>query len=1067
MWDVCAEENRYCTASPRVLRFRAVTRDYGDDDPTQANQDVGLAGTMHATPQPAPAPPAQMPQGSGHEARRTMFGMVAPQIGRPAGTPAPTPMATPRPPTSPMQQTTYGTPAPVVTQRPVTPAPPPQQPTPAPPPKHPTGGQVMSGANLAPGTKIDQYELIRELGRGGMGCVYAARDTKLGRRVAMKFLLNASRGVAERFLIEARATAQCQHDNIVIIHEVDEHEGMPYMVLEFLEGAPMHKGGGKLPASRVIELALPVARALEQAHGHGIVHRDLKPDNCFVTNAGQVKVLDFGIAKATGARDAKKVGAMMMDHSGIEDMGLTREGALVGTMPYMCPEQFGMDDVDHRADLWALGVMMFEMLAGKHPIDPLTPQKLITTAANLDEPMPGIRLVAPEVPDALARIVDGCLRKKKAERIATAADLVKLLEDLLPGKRGRQLGEGESPYPGLTAFQESDADRFFGRGRDVTRMVARVRENPLTAVIGPSGVGKSSFIRAGVGPALKQSGEAWDVVTLRPGRHPLAALASVVQSLTTRSGADLASSMQEHDQLLHRLRTEPGYLGTLLRSRARQLQGHILLFVDQFEELYTLVPDADERRAFTAALAGVADDTATPLRVVVSMRADFVDRVAEDPRFMEELQRGMVFLAAPDRAGLREALVSPVEMVGYRYERESMVEDMLTALEGTQGALPLLQFAAAKLWDARDRDRQVLSESSYQAIGGISGALATHADDVLAQMNATAQKLTQKIFQRLVTPERTRAIVELADLHALSPDKTEVARVLDQLVAARLLVVQTRGDAGGGSAEIVHESLIERWPTLQRWLEEDQEDAAFVSQLRTAAKQWETKGKAVGLLWRGEPMEEARRWYQRRPRELPQREQQYLDAVFALARRGTRNKRIGITAAFVVLGAIAAGALVAMVLVRGAQKEAEANAVKAKQEAERATSLMQTTQDALDKAEEKERQRLAAVEKEAAAKSDQQKAEQATEKANAQVAESAEELKRKNDELEGALEDAKKAQEAAEKAQKKAEAESKKAEDASAKLASTNDKLEEKLKAEREAREKAEEKLSKISTKLK
>src|SRR5262249_15135319 len=161
---------------------------------------------------------------------------------------------------------------------------------------------------------------------------------------------------------------------------------------------------------------------------------------------------------------------------------------------------------------------------------------------------------------------------------------------------------------------------FFGRAGDIARMVARVRERPLTAVVGSSGVGKSSFVRAGVAPALKASGERWEVLTLRPGRHPLAALASTVE----RAGVT-------------QLRNEPGYIGFMLRERARSLDGQLLVFVDQFEELYTLVQDAGERRAFTAALLAIADDAAAPLRVVLSMRADFLDRVADDARFTEEL----------------------------------------------------------------------------------------------------------------------------------------------------------------------------------------------------------------------------------------------------------------------------------------------------------------------------------------------------------------------------------------------------------------------------------------------
>ena len=339
----------------------------------------------------------------------------------------------------------------------------------------------------------------------------------------------------------------------------------------------------------------------------------------------------------------------------------------------------GTDRVDHRSDLWALGIMMFEMLAGRHPIESLTVEALLTNAVS-DDPSISFRQLVPDAIAAIAAIVDGCLRKKKLERIARASDIVRRLEEQLAGRHGRQLDEGERPYPGLSAFQETHADRLFRRSRDVAKMVARVRELPITGIIGPSGVGKSSFIRAGVGPALKASGERLEVLTLRPGRQPIAALASIVQRLTTRSNTDLEVQNEEHHQLAHRLRSEPGFMGSLLRQRARQLGGDILLFVDQFEELYTLVPDQDERRAFTAALTGIADDTAAPLRVVVSMRSDFLDRISEDPRFMDELSRGFVFLSSPDRAALREALVAPIEMVGHNFESSAMIEDMLDAL---------------------------------------------------------------------------------------------------------------------------------------------------------------------------------------------------------------------------------------------------------------------------------------------------------------------------------------------------------------------------------------------------
>jgi serine/threonine protein kinase len=919
----------------------------------------------------------------------------------------------------------------------------------------------QAGVDLASGTLVaGKYELIRELGRGGMGVVYAARDLKLGRRVAMKFLRHVDEEVLDRFLIEARATAQCNHDNIVIIYEVDSHAGMPYMVLEYLEGKSLRDvmgpfgNGDPMPASRVVELILPVARALARAAELGIVHRDLKPENVLVTHNGGVKVLDFGIAKALGTDEVK---SQLASQSGSKDMTLTREGAMVGTLPYMSPEQMGMDHIDHRSDLFSLGLIMFEMLTGEHPVTPLTVEGLTQNLINLS-PMRSVKSLAPDAPEPLAKLIDDSLEKRKHERVASATEVVRRLEQLLPGRGGRQLAEGESPFPGLTAFQEADADRFFGRSRDIARMTARIRELPLTGIVGPSGVGKSSFIRAGVGPALKASGEHWDVVTLRPGRQPLAALASIVERFTTRMMGRAQSEPGDHQRLVDRLRSEPGYLGSLLRTRAQSTRSHLLLFVDQFEELYTLVTDPAERKAFTAALAAVADDTAAPLRVVVSMRSDFLDRVGEDARFLEELSRGLVFLSAPDRNGLREALVSPLEMVGYEFEGEQMIDHMLDELGGTSGALPLLQFAAAKLWDARDRQRKLLTVASYEVIGGITGALATHADEIVRNMNANAQRLTQKIFRQLVTPERTRAIVELSELQQLSTDKVELSRVIDLLVAARLLVVQTRGDApAGGSVELVHESLIERWPTLRRWLDEDQEDAAFLQDLAAAAKQWDTKGRRAGMLWRGDAMLEARRWYTSRPRSLPPREQAFIDAVLALARRTTRTRRILLGTAFTILTAFAVVATIGYVRVKSAEESARTSLVAARDNEKRATDALEAKRAEETARRQAEGKALSAEEQRAAEEKARLEAEAskvATEKM------SREQLEAKNAELEASLRDSKSARDRAEAASKKAEA-------AAAEAKRLQGELAEKLKAEQARVKQLQDEMKKISTQLK
>jgi serine/threonine protein kinase len=861
-----------------------------------------------------------------------------------------------------------------------------------------------------------------------MGTVYLARDTKLGRRVAIKFLQTNQPELSQRFLVEARATAQCSHENIVIIYEVGEHFSSPFMVLEFLQGQPLQKlieGGQKLPVGRAVELAIPILRALVVAHEQGIVHRDLKPDNVFVTESGTVKVLDFGIAKVlqdkVAPRDsssglkvpsAAEVARNELQH--ITDTGLTRHGAIMGTMSYMSPEQWGIGgiEIDHRTDIWAIGILLFRMLAGRHPLHPLRGQQLVITAM-LDQPMPLVREAVPGLPAGLAEVIDRCLKKKKDERFDSAKELLRALEPYAPGRTTREIHVDQSPYAGLASFQENDAAKFFGRSREIAAMVNRIRTQPMLAVVGGSGVGKSSLVKAGLVPGLKRSGEAWECVQLRPGRSPMTALASLLNPMMATSNT-LADEVERQARVINRLKSEPGYLGATLRAQAVKENKRILLFCDQFEELYTNVADAEERLAFTRCLAGAADDPTSPVRIVLSIRSDFLDRVAEHPQFLSELNQGLFFLLPPNRDGLRDALIQPAEMAGHHFEDPSMVEDMLDHLAQTPGALPLLQFTAARLWDARDPARRVFTQASYQAMGGVAGALASHADSVLAKMTPTQQAMVRAVFLRLVTAERTRAVVSMKELEDLSQDKPEMGRIVEQLAYARLVVVQTAEAGGTSMVEIVHESLIHGWPTLKRWLDEGHEDSVFMEQLRQAAKQWQQKGHDVGLLWRGDIVAEARRFRSRYRGELPWVQESFLRAVFDQHDRGVRRRRFAVIGSIAFLAALVAAAAVALVIIYNARNQAqgalddakasERKAIAAQQQAEQ--NLRDTIEAQRKQREEEEARRLA--EKDAA-------------KANAQVAMTNEELQKANAELLVALEEAEEEKEKAKMEEERAE----------------------------------------------
>jgi len=810
----------------------------------------------------------------------------------------------------------------------------------------------------SPAGTVNQYELIRQLGAGGMGVVWLARDTRLGRRVAIKFLKAPDPSMNTRFLVEARATASLQHENIVVIHEIGNFEDGLFMVLEYLEGQALWDlVDRRVHPLRAVELMIPIVRALQVAHAAGIVHRDLKPENVFVTSSGTVKVLDFGLAKLMtdpqlDARTARPgVDAVRQVYETMT------EGSIVGTAPYMSPEQWGIAAVDHRTDLYAAGVMLFEMVTGEHPVADQSVDGLMSSALQMREPLPAVTDVSPDVPDSIAAVIDRCLQKDPDDRYASAEALLAELETLAPRQLGRAFVEGDSPYPGLLAFQEGDAGRFFGRRRDVARGLAMIESDPLLAVVGPSGVGKSSYVRAGLLPALKASGQPWQSLVLRPGRKPIESLAKMLLPLTnTEDGAEDDAPLDEQ------LRRAPGTLGATLRARARKTQTPFVLFVDQFEELYTLVPDREERAAFIRCLLGAADDASSPLRVIVSMRSDLLDRAADDEPFMRELSRGLLFLSPLSPGGLREALTRPAELAGYQFESPALVEQMTSALDDAPGALPLLQFAAARLWDRRDRQQRTLTQAAHDAMGGVEGTLATHADQVLQGLAAPMLRTTRAIFQRLVTPERTRAIVDMAELLQLGSDAAENERLLHMLADARLLVLHTGDGDAGGLVEIVHESLITSWPALRRWLDEMQEDAAFLAQLRQAAAQWDARERSKGLLWRGDAADDALRFHHRArlgqtQTEITAREQSYLDAVVALATRATRIRRGATVGALIFLSALVAAAAVALVTIRAAEQTAVHNAQVADTEAQRARTAEGQVKDQLAVIQDEQRAR--------------------------------------------------------------------------------------------------------------
>jgi WD40 repeat protein len=484
---------------------------------------------------------------------------------------------------------------------------------------------------------------------------------------------------------------------------------------------------------------------------------------------------------------------------------------------------------------------------------------------------------------------------------------------------------GQPPYVGLRSFEEDDSAFFFGRDAAIQRLLERLKESRFLAILGGSGSGKSSLVRAGLLPALRRGAlpgsERWTVSIMTPRAHPLDTLAaSVVRQYPGEGMHRTVDDLGSDARTLHH---------ASMLALADRPDGHRAIWVvDQAEEVFTLARDERERERFLANLAYAGSVPGGRSIVVLTLRADFYPRFAGYPEIAQVFGQNQVLIGPMDQDELREIIERPARASELQLEA-GLTATILDDVAQQPGALPLLSHTLLELW-ARRRGR-LLTVEAYQETGGVAGAVAQRADEVFGGFSASEQDTARQVLLRLTQPgdgtEDTRRRALFSEL-ATAGDPAAVAHVVAELADARLLTTSSAGQTDDRYVEVAHEALIRGWPRLRAWIEEDRVGLRVHRRLTESAQEWERLGHDEGLLYRTNRLVEALEWrdrlalnatevafieasargHEQALREAEARRQRELDQAQRLARaRGRARGWLLAAVAVLIIGVVGLG----------------------------------------------------------------------------------------------------------------------------------------------------------------
>ncbi len=619
--------------------------------------------------------------------------------------------------------------------------------------------------------EVPGYELRGRLRETSLGVVWRAYQPSVGREVAITLVRPERTGtpsLAHNFDVAARSAARLAHPHILPVLDHWRDGGGAAVVSPLVDGGSLVDS--RPAGAAAFRIVRQLGAALDYAHAHGVVHGAIVPANVLLDTAGNAYLGEVGVSRHC-------------------------DGLVTPTAPeleYRAPE-IDRTGPTPATDRYALAVIARSLVPSD---DTTAPVLARATARGPDDRYPSATSFVADLSSALGRGVDGS--DGDGSQGDTGSTPVR------------------NPYKGLRAFDETDHADFYGRAAIVAELVAAVATEQMVTVVGASGSGKSSLVRAGLLPALGSGAipgsDRWEHAVITPGFDPAEAVERALAACA----------------------------------------GDVVLVIDQLEELYTLVDDVDSRQHFIDAVERALADAERSVRIVATLRADFFDRPLSDQRLGRLLTSAVITIIPPDTDELLEMVTAPAAAVGLRWEPGLALRIVRDA--AAPGGLPLAQYALTELVERRRGN--LLTSSDYVHIGCVAGAVATRAEVVFGELTEAERSSIRMVLLRLVSVDEdgaseVRRRVRRSELETLGLAGAELDHVLDAFVRERLLLADHDPVTRSPTIEVAHEALLEAWPRLRDWINTERAALIIGRRFRAAMSEWESSGRDAGYLLEG------------------------------------------------------------------------------------------------------------------------------------------------------------------------------------------------------------------------